>query len=124
MKTITKTVYLRAMPDCFEDGGYEYGIASYESPDYTTVAEMEVSMDVPEDFDINAARIDTLKELKKVVQAEAYLKAENIEGQIQSLLAIEDKSHVHGQLLAANSKRPAQIGGLESLITVITKRHS
>jgi hypothetical protein len=91
MKSITKTVYLTAQPASYENNGYVYRMTTFEHDDEITINSMEVTMDIPEDFDINTAHIDILKAEKSKIQAEAHLKAENLDEQIQRLLAIEYK---------------------------------
>lgn len=82
-------VYLLAMPSAAEKSGYSYSICSSEIDGFITVDTKEITMDVPDNFDIGSARIKSLKAEKSRIQAEAQLKAQNIEGQIQALLAIE-----------------------------------
>lgn len=91
MKSITDTVYLVAMPASWEKEGYRYYMTTYVADDVIAVNEMKVTMTAPEDFDINTAHIDILKEEQSKILAESHLKAENIEEQIQRLLAIEYK---------------------------------
>ena len=78
MKTITETIYLRAEYSQYR-GEYDYSIASYEMDSCITLDSMEVSMEIPEDFDLNTAHIDILEAEKQKIQAEAHIKAENIE---------------------------------------------
>ncbi len=88
---ITQTVYLMASPSLFEDSGYNYRVSSYQPDEYITVDSMEVTMEVPEGFDLNTGQIDMLKTEQKKILAEAGLKAANIEDQIQRLLFIEHR---------------------------------
>lgn len=91
MKTITKTVYLSAEPATWEDDGYHYTMLDFETAHRITVGSMEVSIDIPDDFDITNAHIEILRAEKQKIHAEAQVKTNNLEEQIQSLLAIEDQ---------------------------------
>ena len=91
MKTKTETIYLVASPATWEESGYTHYITAYAGNDVIIVNEMEVTMEIPEDFDLNSAHIDILKAEKSKIQAEAHLKAENLEMQIQELMMIEHK---------------------------------
>lgn len=90
-KTITETVYLTARPASWEKCGYAFSLVSFESKDYIYLGSVEVTMDVPQGYDLTNAHIDILKAEKSSIQAEAHIKANNIEDQIQRLLAIEYK---------------------------------
>ena len=93
MTTFTKTepLYLHQQ---FSSG--EYMIFQTDMTEYGYVLVntqgIEITMDIPEGYDKVNSRIDQLKDEKQKIQAEAHLKAENIEEQIQSLLCIEDQS--------------------------------
>jgi len=89
MKTITESIYLIASPASWEDSGYWYRIAAHECSSAITVNKMEVSMEVPEGFDPNQPHIDMLKAEKNKIAGDAQIKMNNLEEQIQSLLAIE-----------------------------------
>ena len=91
MKTITQEVYLKAKPSQFAEGGYEYSINPYVFDNDIEIYSEEITMTVPDDFDPTNQHIEMLKAEKQRIQAEAHLKAENIEEQIQSLLCIEDQ---------------------------------
>lgn len=88
---ITKTVYLSASPASWEEDGYSYSMLDFECEGRITISSMEVTMEVPEGFDLNTGQIDMLKAEKQKILAEAGLKAANIEDQIQRLLCIENK---------------------------------
>lgn len=60
-------------------------------PEYVHVEKIEVDFEPPAGFDPRPAQIASLREEKKKIIAEAHVKAENIEEQIQRLLAIEFK---------------------------------
>jgi len=53
-------------------------------------------VEIPDDFDPTPKKIATLRAEKQRTQAEAHVKAENIEAQIQELLCIENKEPVNG----------------------------
>ena len=93
MTTITeiRTVYLHLSQ---YSEGYDYYMCDMSEFGNVLVAskEIEVSFDIPDDFNPTTAKIDLLKAEKQRIQAEAHLRAENIEEQIQSLLCIEDQS--------------------------------
>ncbi len=89
MTTITKTIFLSASPATYADDGYAYYMSEYESDDRIMMGSIEVSIDIPEGFDINSAHVEILKKEKNKIYAEAQLKCNNLEEQIQSLLAIE-----------------------------------
>jgi len=93
MKTVTDKVYLLAIPASYEECGYRFDIFSCEIEEYITVGSQEITMEIPEDFDINTAHIDILKAEKSKIQAEAHLKAQNLEDQIQALLCIEHQEN-------------------------------
>jgi len=93
MKTITKTIYLQAAPASWEPDGYSYDMYTFESERCIQIMSMEVSMDIPDNFDLTNSHIDILKAEKQKIYAEAQIKTNNLEEQIQSLLAIEDHSN-------------------------------
>lgn len=92
MKTVTKThtIYLTAKKIGRE---YSYGIELVDMSEYGYInvetKEIELSMDVPEGYDPVTGHIDALRDEKQKIGAEAQVKINNIEEQIQSLLAIE-----------------------------------
>jgi hypothetical protein len=88
---ILKRIYLSASPAPWEEDGYEYSIVDFEREGRIAVSSMEVTMEVPEGFDLNTGQIDMLKTEKQKILAEAGLKAANIEDQIQRLLFIEHR---------------------------------
>ena len=53
-----------------------------------------MEVDIPDDFDPTPVKIANLRAEKQRIQAEAHVKAENIEAQIQELLCIENKGDV------------------------------
>ena len=61
-------------------------------PDHIYIGEREFETEIPDDFNPLPAKIEILRQEKQRIQAEAHVKAENIEQQIQELLCIEDKS--------------------------------
>lgn len=92
MENVTKkhTIYLTAKKI---GGKYSYGIEMVDMSEYGYITvetkEIEVSMDVPEGYDPVNGHIDALRDEKQKIGAEAQVKINNIEDQIQSLLAIE-----------------------------------
>ncbi len=88
---ITKTIYLSASPASWEEDGYNFTIVDFEREDCIAISSMEVTMEVPEGFDLNTGQVDLLKTEKQKILAEAGLKAANIEDQIQRLLFIEHR---------------------------------
>jgi hypothetical protein len=59
---------------------------------YATVCPHTVVVEIPDGFDPVTGMVDSLRSQKKQVLAEAQLKANKLEQQIQSLLAIEYKA--------------------------------
>jgi len=88
---ITKTIYLSAKPASWEEDGYNFTIVDFERDDCIAISSMEVTMEVPEGFDLTTGQIDMLKTEQKKILAEAGLKAANIEEKIQRLLFIEHR---------------------------------
>ena len=90
MKTVTTTkkIYLHA--DSFDKDilNIYYSDMSEYGDILIATKEVELSFDVPEDYDVVQLEIDQLTKAKKVIQAENHLKVQNIEDQIQRLLAI------------------------------------
>ena len=95
MKTITKTETAYLHLSKYIDG--EYVVYMTDMSEYGDVLvatqEIEFSIDIPEDFNPNNARVDSLKAEKQKIAGDAQIKMNNIEEQIQSLLAIEDHSN-------------------------------
>lgn len=60
-------------------------------PRWVVIREVNLEFDVPDDFDPVPSQIASLKRKKKEIQAETNVKVNNIEEQIQALLAIEHK---------------------------------
>lgn len=63
-------------------------------PEYVCIRKVEMEVDVPDDFDPRPAQIDALRKEKTKILAEAQARANNIEEQVQRLLAIEYKPGV------------------------------
>lgn len=61
---------------------------------YVLIREIDVEVEVPDDFDPRPNQIATLRKEKTQLLAEAHVKAENIDEQIQRLIAIEHKPEV------------------------------
>ena len=94
MKTITKELEVFLHVDNQTSTGFqlmlcdmsEYGFI------YTGIRKtVEVSMDIPEDFDPTLAAINSLKREKEIVLADAQRKATRLEERIQQLQCIEYK---------------------------------
>lgn len=64
------------------------------SPEYALIGPHTIEVDIPDDFDPTPGRIATMKAEKQRILAEAHVKAENIEEQIQKLLCLEFKPEV------------------------------
>ncbi len=62
-----------------------------DDPTRVFISEQEVEIEVPDNFDPVPGMISGLKAEKQRIQAECNVKVENIEDQIQRLLAIEHK---------------------------------
>ena len=60
-------------------------------PCYVPVREIEIEVEIPDDFDPRPQQIEALRKEKQRILAEAEVKATNIEEQIQRLLCIEYK---------------------------------
>lgn len=97
METVTGKIYLMASMDtwrCEHDEKVGFYISNhnmnYDKTD-VCIGEMDVSMDVPDDLDafaINEKFIEGMRKQQETIKAEASLKVDNIEEQIQSLLAL------------------------------------
>ena len=108
MKTITATVgaYINAKYNSMTSvlsGTPENAVSDmifYEAPngkapeDWTLVGSAEVTVTLIDEGQINAAQVSALVAEKRRIQAECELAVTRIDGQIQSLLAIEHKSEV------------------------------
>jgi hypothetical protein len=94
IKKSTKLYLCESTASYAIDGEYFIFQSEMSSHGYVTVAttDADVSFEVPDDYDKTAEHIAILEEEKNRINAEAYVKTENIEHQIQSLLAIEDQS--------------------------------
>ncbi len=62
-----------------------------EGPERVFVSEHEFEVAIPPNFDPLPRVVSSLREEKKKILAEAHVKAQNIEDQIQRFLAIEQK---------------------------------
>ena len=76
----------------WQDEGH-YLLFPFEIADADTVpiCETEFEAEIPDGFDPLPVKIEILRKEKQRIQAEAHVKAENIERQIQELLCIESK---------------------------------
>lgn len=90
MKTVTKTetMYLHLWPK-FKD---EYLIFTHDatSSGYIMVAkkEIEVTFEIPDDLNLTQLEIDGITQEKERIQAATHVKIQNLDDQIQRLLAI------------------------------------
>ena len=95
MKTVTRNITTWLQCRMVDSGDDEYTIHPCDMSDYgyVTVSVMEtpISMNVPDDFCPVNSRVDALKEEKSKISAEAQVKCQNLEDQIQALLCIEHK---------------------------------
>jgi len=64
---------------------------SSSDPKYALACKTVVEVEIPDDFDPVPKQIETLKEHKQKILAQAQVEAQNIEEQIQRLLCIEYK---------------------------------
>lgn len=60
-------------------------------PNYVPIREVECEFEIPDDFDPRPKQIEALRDHKQKILAETNVKVNNIEEQIQALLAIEHK---------------------------------
>lgn len=90
MKTITTTqkIYLHARSYDKEDITINFGDMTQYGDILIATKDIELSFDVPEDYDVVQLEVDQLKNALSIVKAESYVKEQNIEEQIQRLLAI------------------------------------
>jgi len=88
---ITKTVYLVATKAArWMDEDYHYSLFDFPPfANYIAISEQEITFDVPDDFDYVNAQVDILKAEKSKIEADAYIKTQNIQEQIEGILAIE-----------------------------------
>lgn len=61
------------------------------SPDRALIREMEVEVEIPDNFNPAPQQIEALRSKKREVLAETEVKVQNLDEQIQRLLAIEFK---------------------------------
>ena len=76
----------------------EIGFQMYEpsaeySPDKVVVVERSIEVEVPDNFDPRPQQVATLREKKKLMEAQFAASVKQINDQINSLLAIECPSH-------------------------------
>ena len=62
------------------------------TPEQVPILEHSFDVEIPDDFDPNPIKIEMLRAEKQRIQAEAQVKANNIDAQIQELLCIENKA--------------------------------
>lgn len=89
-KTVTDMLYLYARPSPGAKDGVYHDLTLWKRPTnegYVLRSQMEVSMEVPED-DITEKFVASLRKNQESNKVECHLKNQNIEEQIQSLLAL------------------------------------
>jgi len=93
MKTTVKAFLHWEKRDWEENGRYVFYPDDWSvcGPEYVPINEIEIEVDVPDDFDPTPQQIAALKAKKQEILANAHVQAENIEEQIQRLLCIEFK---------------------------------
>ncbi len=92
-KVIKETLYLHAFRR--DDGSYgfqtyTFDASNLENNNYILVDTKEIEMTVPEinEIDLDQKTIERMKEEQQKILADAQLKANNIEEQIQNMLCI------------------------------------
>lgn len=87
------TMHIHAKRRYSGEVAYEAFQADMSNYGYTKIMEVPVLFDfeIPDDFSLVQAEIESLKEQKKIVQATAQMKITQLEEQIQSLQCIEYK---------------------------------
>jgi len=91
---VKDTVYMHWEKYNWQDEG-KFRLLSWKSdtsPEILFIKELEVEFDAPDSYDPVPEQIAVLKSAKQKIMAETQVKVNNIDEQIQSLLAIEDKS--------------------------------
>jgi hypothetical protein len=80
------------------DGGKQYSIYPLQMNDmtcegrqYIPIREESFTVEIPDDFDPRPQIVATLREQKQQILADAHVKAEAIEEQIQQMLCLEYK---------------------------------
>ena len=63
-------------------------------PEYVPIKEVEIDMEIPDDFDPIPKQVEALRAKKKEVMAESQQKLNDLEHQIQAFLCIEFKPEV------------------------------
>lgn len=76
------------------DRSWRYTIYPYTLSDRVLVAEVQIPFESMDDRALRTKLAVILREKKSEVLADAQKEAMEIEGEIQSLLALEDHSHV------------------------------
>lgn len=94
MKSISRAVEVHLHLDKTSDAGYQLMLSDMSEYGYiyTGISKsVEVSLELPEDFDPTLAEINCLKREKDKILAEAQCKATRLEERIQQLQCIEYK---------------------------------
>lgn len=63
-------------------------------PEYVPIRELEIEVDVPDDFDPRPLQVAALRAERDKITAECEVKKNNIDEQIQRLLSIEHKPNL------------------------------
>lgn len=74
----------------YSDDHY-YAFFGFDASDESRVKVMDhtIEVEIPDDFDPRPAMVEALEARKKVITAEFYARVNEINGKIQSLLALE-----------------------------------
>ena len=99
MKEVTKTIYLyakqnehpwdhEAHPDGYSFDTWSFKLAGSSAGGSVLIAQQEITMQVPDDFDPVDSFVGNMRDEQEKLKAECSLKVDNIEQQIQSMLAL------------------------------------
>ena len=96
MKTITKTVHLVAYHFAFmEEGGVHYGISEIKQeigPNVLGSWEHEVTLPLPEEFNVHAAQVAALEAEKQKAIADYQAAVVSINDRLSKLLALTNEA--------------------------------
>ena len=87
-KTVTEQLYISQS----QWGDVSITACDMTEHGYITLGTETITLDVPQDININQIKIDNLKEQKQKLLAETEVKLNTLEEDIQKLLCIENKS--------------------------------
>lgn len=93
---VTDTVFIHWKKYAWEEQGSfrAMDMKMDATPEYVFIREEQITFEVPDDFDPIPDVIANMKAKKQEILADAQVKANNIEEQIQRLLCIEHKPEV------------------------------